>query len=159
MRAVAVFPARRQVRVVDHPEPKLTPATQARMRVLDVGVCGTDRDIVLFQYGTPPDGSDYLIIGHESLSGVVEAGPQVSKLKPGDLVAMTVRRPCAHPSSVARREGPQAFQSAIRHLGIFAQRWPETLRSVITARFPLERAMDALKSQPGGVKNVVAVAS
>jgi threonine dehydrogenase-like Zn-dependent dehydrogenase len=54
---------------------------------------------------------------------------------------------------------PQAFHSAIQHLGIFAQRWPETLRSVITARFPLERALDALEIQPGGVKNVVAVAS
>jgi threonine dehydrogenase-like Zn-dependent dehydrogenase len=53
---------------------------------------------------------------------------------------------------------PQAFQSAIRHLGVFAQRWPQTLRSVITGRFPLEQAIDALKSQPGGVKNVVAVA-
>ena len=54
---------------------------------------------------------------------------------------------------------PQAFQSAIQHLGIFDQRWPETLRSVITGRFPLERALDALKAQPGGVKNVIAVAS
>lgn len=52
---------------------------------------------------------------------------------------------------------PQAFRSAIQHLGTFAQRWPDTLRSVITGRFPLERALDALKSQPGGVKNVVAV--
>lgn len=159
MRAVAVYPARRQVRVVDHPEPKLTSATQARMRVLDVGVYGTDRDIVSFQYGTPPDGSAYLIIGRESLSEVVEAGPQVSKVKPGDLVVMTVRHPCPHPSCVACREGPQAFQSAIQHLGVFAQRWPQTLCTVITARFPLVRAMDALQSQPGGVKNVVAVTS
>ena len=330
------------------------------MRVLDVGVCGTDRDIVSFEYGTPPEGSEYLIIGHESLSEVVETGLQVSRVKPGDLVIMTVRRPCPHASCVACREGrqdfcytgdftergikqvhgymtelvveeerylnpvprelrdvavlvepltiaeksleqlwtvqrrvpwdhrrravvlgagpvgilgamalkvegfdvsvysrsadhqeknaivsaiggqyiaaethsseemakiagpidvvyeatgassaafdvlkhlgpnavfiftgvpgrkgpipvdtddimrnmvlnnqlvlgsvnapPRAFQSAIRHLGIFAQRWPETLRSVITGRFPLERALDALKSQPGGVKNVVAVA-
>lgn len=52
---------------------------------------------------------------------------------------------------------PQAFQSAIQHLGIFAQRWPGALRSVITGRFPIERALDALKSQPGGVKNVVTV--
>jgi threonine dehydrogenase-like Zn-dependent dehydrogenase len=54
---------------------------------------------------------------------------------------------------------PHAFQSAIQHLGIFAQRWPETLRSLITARFPLERALDALQIHPDGVKNVVAVAS
>ena len=52
---------------------------------------------------------------------------------------------------------PQAFEAAIRHLGVFAGRWPDTLRSVITGRFPLERAFDALKPQPGGVKNVVAV--
>jgi glucose 1-dehydrogenase len=53
---------------------------------------------------------------------------------------------------------PQAFQSAIQHLGIFGQQWPDTLRSMITGRFPLEHALDALKNQPGGVKNVVAVA-
>jgi glucose 1-dehydrogenase len=52
---------------------------------------------------------------------------------------------------------PQAFQSAIQHLGIFAQRWPNTLRSVITGRFPLEHALDALKSFPGSIKNVVRV--
>ncbi|MGP0074409.1 MAG: glucose 1-dehydrogenase [Bryobacteraceae bacterium] len=109
MRAVAVFPAQRQVRVIDHPEPKLTSDTQAKMRVLDVGVCGTDREIVSFQYGTPPAGSDYLIIGHESLSEVVETGPKVSKVKRGDLVVMTVRRPCPHPECVACRQGRQDF--------------------------------------------------
>ncbi len=109
MRAVAVFPAERQVRVIDHPEPHLTSPTQAKMRVLDVGLCGTDREIVSFQYGTPPEGSAYLIIGHESLSEVVETGSKVSKVKPGDLVVMTVRRPCAHPECVACREGRQDF--------------------------------------------------
>jgi glucose 1-dehydrogenase len=79
------------------------------MRVLDVGVCGTDRDIVSFQYGTPPAGSEYLIIGHESLSEVVETGPKVSKVKRGDLVVMTVRRPCPHPECVACRQGRQDF--------------------------------------------------
>jgi glucose 1-dehydrogenase len=109
MRAVAVYPAQREVRVIDHPEPKLPSATQAKVRVLDVGVCGTDRDIVSFEYGTPPEGFDYLVIGHESLSEVVEAGPQCSKVKPGDLVVMSVRRPCPHPSCVACRQGRQDF--------------------------------------------------
>ena len=361
MHAVAVFPAQHDVRVIDHPEPKITTDTQAKMRVLDVGVCGTDRDIVSFQYGTPPEGCDYLIIGHESLSEVLEAGSKVSQVKAGDLVVITVRRPCPHPSCVACRQGrqdfcytgdftergikqshgymtefvveeerylnvvprelrdvgvlvepltiaeksleqiwtvqsrlpwnrqhravvlgagpvgilgamalqvegfevtvysrsqnheeknqilcsigvqyiaaethsteelaklagpidvvyeatgasslafdvlkhlgpnavcvftgvpghqgpipvdtdelmrnmvlnnqlvlgsvnapPKAFQSAIQHLGVFAQRWPDTLRSVITGRFPIEHALDALKSHPGGVKNVVAISA
>jgi len=109
MRAVAVYPTKREVRVIDHPEPKLTSDTQAKVRVLDVGVCGTDREIISFQYGTPPEGSDYLIIGHESLSEVVETGSKVSKLKRGDLVVMTVRRPCPHPECVACRQGRQDF--------------------------------------------------
>lgn len=79
------------------------------MRVLDVGVCGTDREIVSFQYGDPPEGFDYLVIGHESLSEVVEVGNQVSRVQPGDLVVITVRRPCPHPNCIACREGRQDF--------------------------------------------------
>jgi len=111
MLAVAVFQAKREVHVIDHPEPVITSPTQAKMRVLDVGVCGTDREIVSFQYGTPPEGFEYLVIGHESLSEVVETGPQVSKVKPGDLVIMTVRRPCPHESCVPCREGRQDYCS------------------------------------------------
>jgi glucose 1-dehydrogenase len=109
MRAVAVYPSRQEVHIIDHPEPQISSPTQAKMRVLDVGVCGTDREIVTFQYGTPPEASDYLILGHESLSQVVEIGPQVSWVKPGDLVVMTVRRPCADPQCIACREGRQDF--------------------------------------------------
>ena len=109
MKAVAVFPAKRQAQLIDLPEPRIAAPTEAKMRVLDVGVCGTDREIVTFQYGAPPDGFDYLVIGHESLSEVVEVGAQVSRVKPGDLVVMTVRRPCPHPSCIACREGRQDF--------------------------------------------------
>ena len=109
MKALAVFPAKREARVIDHPESRIVSPTEAKMRVLDVGVCGTDREIVDFQYGTPPEGFDYLVIGHESLSEVVEVGPQVSRVKAGDLVVMTVRRPCSHPGCIACREGRQDF--------------------------------------------------
>ena len=109
MRAVAVFPVKHEVHVINHPEPKLITDTQAKMRVLEVGVCGTDREIVAFEYGTPPEGFDYLVIGHESLSEVVEVGSKVSKVKAGDLVVMTVRRPCPHPECIACRQGRQDF--------------------------------------------------
>ncbi|HLK20796.1 MAG TPA: glucose 1-dehydrogenase [Bryobacteraceae bacterium] len=109
MKAVAVFPGKHLVEVIDHPEPQLASPTQAKVRMLDVGVCGTDREIISFEYGTPPDGFDYLILGHESLGEVVQTGPQVSKVKAGDLVVMTVRRPCHHPGCVACREGRQDF--------------------------------------------------
>ena len=109
MRAVAVYPSQRQVRIIDHPEPKIESTKQARMRMLEVGICGTDKEIVSFDYGIPPEGCDYLVIGHESLGEVVEVGPGVSKVKPGDLVVPTVRRPCPHPDCVACRQGRQDF--------------------------------------------------
>lgn len=109
MKAVAVFPGKHLVEVIDHAEPQLASPTQAKVKMLDVGVCGTDREIISFEYGTPPDGFEYLILGHESLGEVVETGPQVSKVKPGDLVVMTVRRPCHHPDCVACRDGRQDF--------------------------------------------------
>jgi threonine dehydrogenase-like Zn-dependent dehydrogenase len=63
------------------------------VRVLRVGVDGTDKEILLGEYGSPPPGEDFLISGHESF-GVVEAvGPNVSDLAPGDFVVATVRRP------------------------------------------------------------------
>jgi threonine dehydrogenase-like Zn-dependent dehydrogenase len=109
MRALAVVPAQRAVKVVDHPQPAISTPTGVKLRILEVGICGTDREIVSFQYGTPPQGSEYLVIGHESLGEVVEVGPAVRRVKPGDLVVTMVRRPCAHPECVACRAGRQDF--------------------------------------------------
>jgi len=77
--------------------------------MLDVGICGTDKEIVSFEYGTPPPGSAYLIIGHESLGEVVAVGPQVTRVKVGDLAVPTVRRPCTDPSCIACRADRQDF--------------------------------------------------
>jgi threonine dehydrogenase-like Zn-dependent dehydrogenase len=109
MKAVAVFPADRRFGVIDHPEPAISSPTQVKLRMLDVGICGTDKEIVSFEYGAPPEGSPYLIIGHESLGEVVEAGRQVTRAKVGDLAVLTVRRPCADPSCIACRAGRQDF--------------------------------------------------
>jgi threonine dehydrogenase-like Zn-dependent dehydrogenase len=94
MKAVAIFPELREVRLIDHPEPKIQRPTDVKLKILNVGVCGTDREIWEFKYGTPPPGSDYLITGHESLGQVIEIGPAVKTLKVGDYVVPTVRRGC-----------------------------------------------------------------
>ena len=109
MKAVAVFPSEKRFDVIDHPEPKISSDTEVKMRMLDVGICGTDKEIVSFQYGTPPDGSKYLVIGHESLGEVVEVGPKVTHVKKGDLAVATVRRPCPVPTCIACRAGRQDF--------------------------------------------------
>jgi glucose 1-dehydrogenase len=111
MRAVAVFPGRREVRLVDHPAPEIRGQTDVMLRMLEVGVCGTDREISSFQYGAPPSGSEYLVLGHESLAEVVEVGRDVTRVRPGDLVVTMVRRPCPHPGCVPCRSGRQDFCS------------------------------------------------
>src|SRR6266566_6898823 len=109
MKAVAVFPASKQISIVDHEPPALSGPTQAKLRMLEVGICGTDREICRFDYGIPPAGQDHLIIGHESLGEVVEVGSGVSRVRKGDLVVTMVRRPCAHPDCIACRAGRQDF--------------------------------------------------
>lgn len=63
------------------------------MKVLQVGLCSTDKDLYLGEYGNPPYSGDYLVIGHESLGRVVEIGEHVDEFACGDLVVATVRRP------------------------------------------------------------------
>ena len=63
------------------------------VKVLRVGVDGTDKEINAAEYGAAPPGFDYLIIGHEGFGQVESVGPNVTELKPGDYVVATVRRP------------------------------------------------------------------
>src|SRR5215831_3474119 len=109
MQAIAVFPSKKSLQLVDIPQPKLQGATDVLLRVREVGLCGTDREISSFEYGSPPPGSDHLILGHESLAEVVEVGRGVRSLHPGDLVVALVRRPCPHPECRPCRAGRPDF--------------------------------------------------
>src|SRR5881628_1894854 len=128
MKAVAVVPGKRQVQLIEQEPPRLAAPTQVRLRMLEVGVCGTDREICAFQYGTPPAGSEHLVIGHESLGQVVEVGPAVTRLEQGDLVITMVRRPCPHAECVACRAGRQDFCFT----GDFSERGIKNLHGFMT---------------------------
>ncbi|GHO90733.1 glucose dehydrogenase [Reticulibacter mediterranei] len=109
MKAVAVFPASREVKLIDQEEPTITQPDQVKIRILDIGICGTDKEICTFVYGSSPPDSDYLIIGHEALGEVVQVGSAVTGLAPGDLVVPSVRRPCPHSRCRPCRTGHQDF--------------------------------------------------
>ena len=123
MKAVGVFPAERRYEVVDHPEPSIGAKQQVKLRMLEVGICGTDKEIVAFEYGNPPEGSHYLILGHEALAEVVEVGTGVTGLQPGDLAVPTVRRPCSQLTCAACQSGRQdfCFTGGFTERGINAQ--------------------------------------
>ena len=98
MRAVAVVPGKHDsLHLREVPRPRVEEVPYGRgvvVKVLRVGVCGTDREIVEGLFGSAPPGDDYLIIGHENLGRVVEVGPNVpDSVRPGALVVATVRRP------------------------------------------------------------------
>ena len=109
MKAVAVFPGSKRIDLIDQPPLDKIPPSGVRLKMLEVGICGTDKEIASFQYGTPPKGSDHLIIGHESLAEIEEVGSAVRRVKKGDLVVSMVRRPCNHPECTPCRLGRQDF--------------------------------------------------
>jgi len=128
MKAGAVFPGQRRVEVVALDEPKITAPNQVKLRMLEVGVCGTDREICRFHYGTPPEGFEFLVLGHESLAEVVETGSDVTHVRPGDLVTPMVRHACEHAACAACRAGYQDFCST----GDFRERGIKQLHGFLT---------------------------
>jgi threonine dehydrogenase-like Zn-dependent dehydrogenase len=95
VKAVAVFPngGKSHSRLIELKKPARQGPRDVLVRVLAVGVDGTDKEILAGEYGSPPPGFDYLITGHESFGVVEETGPDVLRIKPGDYVVATVRRP------------------------------------------------------------------
>ncbi|MES1256089.1 MAG: glucose 1-dehydrogenase [Acidobacteriota bacterium] len=97
MKAIAVTPGQpNSVHLADLAKPSVSDIPDGRgvlVRVLRVGVDGTDREINAAEYGAAPDGYTFLVIGHEGFGQVEAVGPNVSFLRPGDFVVATVRRP------------------------------------------------------------------
>ncbi len=98
MKAVAVYPGKPgSIHLEEVSMPQVTDVPDGRgvlVKVLRVGVDGTDREINDAEYGRAPDGSSYLIIGHEGFGQVVAVGPNVpSTIRPGAYVVASVRRP------------------------------------------------------------------
>lgn len=94
MKAIVVRPGEKDsIHMRDMPDPQMSDDHVA-VKMLRVGLCGTDAEINHGLYGQPPVGEEFLILGHENLGVVADVGKNVTGFKPGDLVVATVRRPC-----------------------------------------------------------------
>jgi len=90
MRAGVVTPGSKDTaRVIEMVEPRAQ-QDEVLVKVLEVGIDGTDLEISQGRYGEAPTGEEFLVLGHEAL-GQVEAGG--GELRQGDLVVPMVRRP------------------------------------------------------------------
>src|SRR3982751_6328018 len=96
MKAVAVKPGvPNSAHLVDMSKPSIGEIADGRgvlVKVLRVGVDGTDKEINAAEYGAAPEGFEFLVIGHENFGRVDAVGPNVSEFSPGDYVVATVRR-------------------------------------------------------------------
>ena len=111
VKAAAVFPPQEIAgRCERLPEPKLD---EPHRREAPHPQCGRlrnrSRDIASFLYGTPPDGSDYLVIGHEAWAKWSRPARRCRHFKPGDLAIPMVRRPCDHPDASPAAPGRPDF--------------------------------------------------
>lgn len=96
MKAIAITPGTKEVHIVDRPEPTLSAPDEIKLRVLRVGICGTDREEAAGGRADAPPGQKDLVIGHEMFGQVEEVGSQVQNVRPGDFGCFTVRRGCGH---------------------------------------------------------------
>jgi glucose 1-dehydrogenase len=94
MKAIAIIPGTAGSRIVDRPEPAITARDEVKVKVIRVGICGTDRTEVSGGRADAPDGQKELVIGHEMFGKVVEVGSSVTRAKVGDFAVFTVRRGC-----------------------------------------------------------------
>ncbi|MGW8314821.1 MAG: zinc-dependent alcohol dehydrogenase [Bacteroidales bacterium] len=84
----------REMEMRDVPDPLIKDAGEVRIRLLTLGVCGSD----IHYYVSGKIGSQVVqypfTVGHEC-AGVVEAvGPGVTRVKPGDRIAIEPAMPC-----------------------------------------------------------------
>src|SRR5882724_13378164 len=111
MKAIAVHPGKaNSIHLREIPEPQVADVSDGRgvlVKVIRVGVDGTDKEINAAEYGAAPPGDDFLVTGHESFGQVVAVGPNVpSTIVPGSYVVASVRRPG---SSIYGKIGLQDF--------------------------------------------------
>src|SRR4051812_8048697 len=94
MKAIALTPGTTDVHLTEIEEPQITEAHQIKVRVLQVGICGTDREEVAGGRAEAPPDNTELVIGHEMLGRVIEIGPAVTNISKGDVGVFMVRRGC-----------------------------------------------------------------
>jgi threonine dehydrogenase-like Zn-dependent dehydrogenase len=94
MKAIAITPGTTDLQIIEQEEPAITSANQVKLKVLQVGICGTDREEVEGGRADAPPGHNHLVIGHEMFGQVVEVGSDVRNARPGDYGLFTVRRGC-----------------------------------------------------------------
>ena len=146
MKAIAVIPGTRTLRLVDRPEPSIAESDEIKLRVLRVGICGTDREEAAGGRAKAPPSREDIVLGHEMLGQVVDVGRAVTLVTPGDYALFTVRRGCGRCRSCAMNRSDMCQTGVYSERGIWALDGYQT-------EYVVDREQDPVRVTP----NVAAV--
>jgi len=118
MKAISIIPGKGEARLRSFAEPLIEDNHGVKIKILEVGVCGTDRDEVMGGRADAPGGSTDLIIGHEMFGQVVEAGPSVTTIAPGDFAVLSVRRGCGKCVPCLNNRSDMCYTGTYKERGI-----------------------------------------
>jgi len=94
MLAMGMIKGKAGVHPFEIKKPDIKQNDEVLVRVKEVGVDGTDFNVVRYGLQDISEGSDRIVLGHEMAGIVEEVESEVKSLVPGDIVVMTVRRGC-----------------------------------------------------------------
>lgn len=174
MKAIAIEPGTTSSILIDHQEPQIRSSHDVKVKMLQVGICGTDREEALGGRADAPENSRHLIIGHEMFGQVTETGKDVIKVKAGDYAVFTVRRGCNECTPCKNNRSDMCYTGKYKERGIkelhgfeteyvvdheqFIVKVPVSIRSVGVLAEPMsvaEKAIDeALLIQSGRLPEV-----
>src|ERR1051325_6329939 len=118
MKAILLKPHSTDVELLEIPEPQVNEADEIKVKVLEVGICGTDREEVTGGRADAPIGKDRLVIGHEMFGQVIETGKSVTKVREGDYGVFMVRRGCDECAACKSGRSDMCYSGKYKERGI-----------------------------------------
>ena len=118
MKAISLIPGTTDISLIEVEEPKLNHAEAIKLKVSQVGICGTDREEASGGRADAPLGKKRLTVGHEMFGEVVEVGTGVKNVKPGDFGLFTVRRGCGKCDACLNGRSDMCYTGDYKERGI-----------------------------------------
>ena len=160
MKALTIIPGTAGVTFKELPEPHIESPNEVKIRILEVGICGTDREEVMGGRADAPGNQQHLVIGHEMFGQVVEVGANVSNVTVGDFGVLTVRRGCGRCLSCLSNRSDMCYTGEYAERGIkgingfesefvvddeqYLVKVPESIKSIGVLTEPMSVAQKAI---------------
>ena len=148
MLAVGMIRGKPGVHAFDLPMPEIKQADEVLIRIKEVGLDGTDFNMVQYKLPDIAEGRHEIAMGHEMIGGVEAVGSKVETLTPGDIVTMTVRRGCGQCHPCLHN------QSDMCMTGLYTERGIHKLDGFLT-QFVVDQEQYIIKVPPDLVKLAV----